>query len=84
MKRFSGGLMMEAIDWRTYIHADPAIMVGKPVIRGTRLTVEFVLQLFAAGWTRTEIFENYPSLTEDSIRAVFAFVDSSDNPIDLS
>lgn len=68
---------MESSNWRTYIHSDPEIMVGKPVIRGTRLTVEFVLRLFAAGWTRTEIFENYPGLTEDSIRAVFVFASNN-------
>jgi uncharacterized protein (DUF433 family) len=68
---------VESSNWRAYIHADPAIMVGKPVIRGTRLTVEFVLRLFAAGWTRAEIFENYPNLTEDAIRAVFAFAAES-------
>ncbi len=64
---------MESIDWRVHIHADPAIMVGKPVLRGTRLTVEFVLRLFAAGWTHTEIFENSPRLTEESLRAVAAY-----------
>jgi uncharacterized protein (DUF433 family) len=64
---------VEASNWRTYIHSDPEVMVGKPVIRGTRLTVEFVLRLFAAGWTRADIFENYPALTEDALRAVFAF-----------
>ena len=61
------------LDWRDYIHSDPAVMVGKPVVRGTRLTVEFVLRLFAAGWSRDEIFENYPALDERSLRAVFAF-----------
>ena len=68
---------MESSNWRTYIHSDPEVMVGKPVIRCTRLTVEFVLRLFAAGWTRTEIFENYPGLTEEAIRAVFAFAAES-------
>lgn len=70
-------MIPDAFNWRDYIHADPAVMVGKPVIRGTRLTVEFVLHLFAAGWSRDEIFENYPRLTEDSVRAVFAFAAES-------
>ena len=69
--------VMESIEWRVHIHADPAIMVGKPVVRGTRLTVEFILRLFAAGWSHAEIFENYPRLTEDSLRAVFAFAAES-------
>jgi uncharacterized protein (DUF433 family) len=69
--------MAEQFDWRDYIHTDPAIMVGKPVVRGTRLTVEFVLRLLGAGWSREDIFENYPSLTDDALRAVFAFAAES-------
>ncbi len=62
-----------AIDWSGYIHADPAISFGKPVVRGTRLAVEFVLELYAAGWTDEQVLENYPRLTPEAIRAVFAF-----------
>jgi uncharacterized protein (DUF433 family) len=65
--------MAEHFDWRDCIHADPAIMVGKPVVRGTRLTVEFVLHLLGAGWSREDIFENYPGLTDEALRAVRAF-----------
>lgn len=61
------------MDWREYIHADPKILVGKPVVKGTRLSVEFILELFAAGWTEDEVLESYPSLTRESLRAVFAF-----------
>lgn len=61
------------VDWRRYIHADPEVLVGKPVIKGTRLGVEFVLRLFAAGWTHERIYEGYPQLTPDILRAVFAF-----------
>lgn len=61
------------MEWRAYIHADPEILVGKPVIRGTRLSVEFILELFAAGWSEDEVLENYPTLTRESLRAVFAF-----------
>jgi uncharacterized protein (DUF433 family) len=64
---------MDSIDWRLHIHADPAIMVGKPVVRGTRLTVECIVRLFAAGRSHAEIFENYPNLTEESLRAVAAY-----------
>jgi uncharacterized protein (DUF433 family) len=64
---------MAEIDWGKYIHSDPDILVGKPVVRGTRLSVEFILGLFAAGWTEQQILENYPTLTKDSLRAVFAF-----------
>ncbi len=61
------------MDWHQYIVSDPEILVGKPVVRGTRLTVDFILGLFAAGWTEAQVRENYPQLTPESLRAVFAF-----------
>ena len=60
------------MDWRPYIDSDPEVLVGKPVVRGTRLSVEFLLGLFAAGWTEAEVLENYPTLTKEGLRAVFA------------
>jgi uncharacterized protein (DUF433 family) len=59
--------------WQRFIHSDPQVLVGKPVVKGTRLSVEFLLGLFAAGWTQEQILENYPSLTQDALRAVFEF-----------
>jgi len=64
---------MENIDWRDYIHSDPNILVGKPVVKDTRLSVEFILGLFEVGWTEQQVLENYPRLTQKSLRAVFAF-----------
>jgi len=64
---------METVDWRAFIHADPAIMTGKPVIKGTRLTVEFLLGLFAAGWSREQMLEGHPHLTTDAISAIFEY-----------
>lgn len=61
------------MDWRNYIHSDPHVLVGKPVVKGTRLSVEFILGLFAAGWAEIQVLESYPTLTSDDIRAVFAF-----------
>jgi uncharacterized protein (DUF433 family) len=61
------------MDWRPYIHSNPSILLGKPVIKGTRLSVEFILGLFAAGWTELQILDSYPTLNGDSIRAIFAF-----------
>jgi uncharacterized protein (DUF433 family) len=61
------------MDWKTYIHSDPKILLGKPVIKGTRLSVEFILGLFAEGWTEQQVLESYPTLNAISIRAVFAF-----------
>ncbi|MFH1625780.1 MAG: DUF433 domain-containing protein [Pseudomonadota bacterium] len=59
--------------WKDYIHSDPEILLGKPVVKGTRLSVEFILGLFAKGWTEQQIIENYPTLSKESLRAVFAF-----------
>jgi uncharacterized protein (DUF433 family) len=61
------------IDWRNYIHSDPAILSGKPVVKGTRLSVDFILGLFAEGWDENQVLENYPNLKAESIKAVFAF-----------
>ncbi|MEK6692507.1 MAG: DUF433 domain-containing protein [Nitrospirota bacterium] len=61
------------MDWREFIHSDPEVLLGKPVVKGTRLSVEFILGLFAEGWTEQQVLENYPTLTKESIRAVFAF-----------
>ena len=61
------------MDWREYIVTDPNILAGKPTIRGTRLSVEFILDLLAGGWTSAELLDNYPTLTEDGIRACLAY-----------
>ncbi len=61
------------MDWTSHIRAEPDIAGGKPVVSGTRLTVEFRLGLLAEGWTYDQLLENYPGLTNDSLRAVFAF-----------
>ena len=61
------------IDWGKFIHSDPEILVGKPLVKGTRLSVEFILGLFAAGWKEQQILENYPTLTAESLQAVFSF-----------
>lgn len=59
--------------WRDHIHSDPEILGGKPVVRGTRLAVDFVLGLLAEGWSHEQILANYPQLTTEGLRAVFAF-----------
>jgi len=61
------------MSWQTYIQSDPEILLGKPVVKGTRLAVEFILRLFAVGWTEQQVLESYPTLTPEALRAVFAF-----------
>ena len=51
----------------------PDVLVGKPVIRGTRLSVEFVIGLMAEGWTEADLLENYPGVTHDDIIACLAY-----------
>ena len=55
------------------IVSDPKVMLGKPVIAGTRITVELILEKLAAGDTIEEILEAHPHLTEEAIRAAIAF-----------
>ena len=52
---------------------DPAILAGKPVVRGTRLSVEFIIGLMAEGWSETDILGNYPGLARDDITACLAY-----------
>jgi len=61
------------MDWRERISVDPKVLVGKPVIRGTRLAVEFLLELLAEGWTREQILDSYPQLTAEDLRAALYY-----------
>jgi uncharacterized protein (DUF433 family) len=63
----------EVVDWRAHIVVDPAIAVGKPVVKGTRLGLAFLLDLIAAGCAEAEILEEYPGLTADDVRACVAY-----------
>jgi uncharacterized protein (DUF433 family) len=55
------------------ISIDPDVLVGKPVIRGTRLSVEFIVGLLAQGWSEADILRNYPGITGDDIRACLLY-----------
>lgn len=52
---------------------DPAVLAGKPVIRGTRLSVDFIIGLMADGWSEPDILRNYPGLTREDIAACLAY-----------
>jgi uncharacterized protein (DUF433 family) len=60
-------------DWRSGITIDPKVLSGKPVIRGTRISVEFILDLLANGWTIEEILENYPQLKKEDVIAALKY-----------
>jgi len=57
------------MNWEERITVDPKVLVGKPVIKGTRLAVEFIIELLANGWTEQQILENYPGITREDIAA---------------
>lgn len=55
--------------WNNRIVIDEAVLVGKPVVKGTRLAVEFIIDLLAHGWSEEEILRNYPGLVREDIQA---------------
>jgi uncharacterized protein (DUF433 family) len=61
------------MDGRARIVADPEVLVGKPVIKGTRISVELVLDLLAAGYTPDQIRDQYDHVTVNDIQACLAF-----------
>lgn len=62
------------MNWQEYIVSDKNILLGKPTIKGTRLSVELILDLLSNGWTERMIFESYPQLDEKHLQAVFAYL----------
>lgn len=66
------------------ISLDPKVMAGKPVIKGTRLTVESILNLLAHGATPEEILEEYEGLTEEDVRACILFTARSSNEREIA
>jgi len=61
------------MDWKEYITTDPAVLVGKPIIAGTRVSVEFILDLISEGWSEADILRNYPGLTREQLLACVAY-----------
>jgi len=55
------------------ITLDPAVLTGKPVIKGTRLAVDFIIGLLAEGWTEADILQNYPGISREDIAACLAY-----------
>jgi uncharacterized protein (DUF433 family) len=63
--------------WQERIVIDPEILAGKPIIKGTRLSVEFILELLAQGWTEADIEQNYPGVTREDIQACLSYASAS-------
>lgn len=60
--------------WQDYIISNKEILLGKPVIKGTRISVELILELLSAGWTEAQILESYPNFTKEALKAVFSYL----------
>ena len=63
--------------WQDWITSDPSILGGKPTVRGTRLSVVFLLGLLAQGWSQEQVLENYPQLTDEALRATLNYAQQS-------
>ena len=63
-------------EWRDRITVDAKILRGKPIIAGTRISVEFILELLAEGWTTPQIPDAYPQLTPEDINAAIRYAHS--------
>lgn len=61
------------MNWRDRIVSDPDVLLGKPSIKGTRISVELILGWLASGWTHQMILESYPQLSEEDLLATLAF-----------
>jgi uncharacterized protein (DUF433 family) len=63
----------ERMDWREHIVVDPRVLVGKPVIKGTRIAVELVIDLMARGYSKEQILDQYDHVTVEDIQACLAY-----------
>lgn len=61
------------MNWKDRITLDPAVLAGKPVIRGTRLAVDFIVGLLGQGWTEADVLRNYPGLAHEDIAACLQY-----------
>ncbi len=61
------------MEWRERIVSNPEILVGKPTIKGTRISVELILGWLAVGWSFEDLLESYPHITREDILAAIAF-----------
>ncbi len=61
------------MSWQERIVLDPKVLLGKPVVKGTRLSVELLVDHLAQGWSEADILRNYPKLTVEDIRACLAY-----------
>jgi uncharacterized protein (DUF433 family) len=68
---------LSPMDWQTRITLDPNILAGKPIVKGTRLAVEFIIDLLAQGWSVDEILRNYPGITIEDVQACLGYASAT-------
>ena len=61
------------MNWQDRITVDPDVLVGKPIIKGTRISVEFVIDLLAQGWTAEQVLREYDHLSAEDVQACLAY-----------
>lgn len=61
------------MDWKDRIEVNPAVLVGKPIIKGTRISVELVFERVADGWKMEDLLASYPHISRDDILAALSF-----------
>lgn len=62
------------IQWQEHIHSNSEVLLGKPIIKNTRISVELILELLGSGWSQTQLLDSYPNLTENDIKAVYMYL----------
>ena len=62
------------MEWSKYIDSDKNVLLGKPVIKNTRISIELILELLSSGWTENMIFESYPQLQPAHMHAVYGYL----------
>jgi uncharacterized protein (DUF433 family) len=61
------------MEWRERIVMDPDVLAGKPIVKDTRLAVEFLIDLLAQGWSESEVLHSYPGLTKEDLHACLRY-----------
>jgi uncharacterized protein (DUF433 family) len=72
MARLNSGEPL-VVEWRERIEVNQEVMTGKPVIKGSRLTVDHVIELLAEGWTTNQVSREYPGITAEDVAACLAY-----------
>ena len=61
------------MDWEERIELNPEVLAGKPVVKGTRLSIQLILELLADDWSTEEVLDQYPTLTKDDVLACLRY-----------